>query len=92
MKVRVSASARMDIARLRAFLEEKSPSAADRALDAIEAALFSLEKMADRGFHGPREGTRQLFVPFGQAGYIMQYLVEGQEVTVLRIFHALEER
>jgi hypothetical protein len=49
----------MDIVRLSAFLRGKSSVAANRALDAIEAALLSLDRMADRGSLGPREGERQ---------------------------------
>lgn len=92
MKVHVSATAREDIARLSAFLGGRSSGAANRALDAIEAALLSLGEMADRGYPGPREGERQLFVVFGRAGYVIQYEVTPSVVTVLRIFHAREDR
>lgn len=91
MKVRVSVTARRDIVRLTDFLGGRSAGPADRAIDAIEAALFSLTTMADRGYRGPREGERQLFVPFGQAGYVIQYKAGPGMVTVLRIFHARED-
>jgi len=92
LKVQVSAAARKDIARLSAFLGGKSSGVANRALDAIEAALFSLSEMPDRGYRGPREGERQVFVAFGRAGYVIQYEVTPSVVTILRIFHALEDR
>lgn len=92
MKVHVSATARKDIARLSAFLGGRSSGVANRALDAIEAALFSLSEMAERGYRGPREGERQLFVAFGRAGYFIQYEVTPSVVTILRIFHAREDR
>ncbi|MDO9223574.1 MAG: type II toxin-antitoxin system RelE/ParE family toxin [Caulobacter sp.] len=92
MRVHVSALARRDIIRLAAFLGAKSPVAADRALDGIEIALFSLSEMAGRGYRGPHEGERQLFVRFGRGGYVIQYEVGPAVVIVLRIFHSLEGR
>nr|WP_172448632.1 type II toxin-antitoxin system RelE/ParE family toxin [Caulobacter mirabilis] len=74
------------------FLQERNPAAAKRAMDAIEAGLLSLSEMAERGYRARLGSMRQLFVPFGRAGYVMQYLVDEGEVVVLRIIHALEDR
>ncbi|WP_255367445.1 hypothetical protein [Caulobacter sp. UNC279MFTsu5.1] len=38
------------------------------------------------------EGLRELIVPFGSAGYVLQYDVQPRQVIVLRIFHSLEDR
>lgn len=35
---------------------------------------------------------RELIVPFGSAGYVIRYVVHADEVLILRIFHALEDR
>lgn len=40
----------------------------------------------------PLPGVTEWPVRFGHSGYIVRYLVEGDTVTILRIFHALEDR
>lgn len=92
MKVRVSVIARRDIARLTDFLGGAKEGPARRALDAIEVGLQSLSSMADRGYRTSDKDMRQIFVAFGRSGYVIQYRVENAQVTVLRIFHGLEDR
>jgi hypothetical protein len=44
---------------------------------------------------GPRlEGRddRELFIHFGQRGNVMRYRLNGDDIVILRIWHALEER
>ncbi|HUL12708.1 MAG TPA: type II toxin-antitoxin system RelE/ParE family toxin [Methylococcaceae bacterium] len=35
---------------------------------------------------------RELFVPFGQRGYVMRYRLDGDDIVILKIWHALEDR
>lgn len=91
-EVRLSSRAWRDLERLADFLAEKSPSAAQRAKQAIWAAIRSLDQHADRGAAFGSPDVRQLITPFGQAGYVVIYHFEPGSVTILRIFHTLEDR
>jgi plasmid stabilization system protein ParE len=79
---------------LAAFIASGSPIAARRARAAILSAIQSLDRFSERGAPVARspDGLRELFVPFGRAGYVIQYVVDPDQVTVLRIFHSREER
>lgn len=35
---------------------------------------------------------RELFIPFGQRGYILRHRLQGETIIILRIWHGLEER
>lgn len=91
-KVKLAPRAWRDLDRLADFLETKSPRAADRAQEAIWEAVRSLERFADRGLPTGVPFVRELHVPFGRHGYVAIYLVDADHVTILRIFHALEDR
>ena len=88
----MSPDAEWDLARLRDFLAEKAPSAAVYAATAIVTAVRSLRSLSERGFQTPAGSLRELYVPFGRNGYVVQYIVQPNDVLVLRIFHSLEER
>ena len=77
-----------------AFIASGSPAAARRAKAAILSAIQSLDEFSERGTPAAHsvEGMRELFVPFGRHAYVVQYVVDADQVTVLRIFHSLEER
>jgi plasmid stabilization system protein ParE len=65
MRLIVSEAAEADFARLHAFLTDKSPPAADRAI-ALIAAIQSLDSFPERGRPSGRPNLRELIVPFGQ--------------------------
>lgn len=88
----MSSSAKRDLSRLEDFLAEKAPSAANRAAKLIAEAMLSLREFPDRGYACPLPGVREWPVRFGQSGYIVRYLVDPEAITILRIFHALEDR
>lgn len=54
--------------------------------------MESLDRFPERGAPTLQESVRQLFVPFGRGGYVVQYAIVAAEVIILRIFHSLEER
>ena len=93
-KVRFTPEAEDDLLRLYDFLPEKDVTAAERALDAIKAAMellrfspFSCRKaLPDNPF------LRELIVPSGSAGYVALFEIEsGGTVTVLAVRHQSEE-
>ena len=90
-RVEISAHAQSDIQYLRNWLVERSPGASKRATKAIVAAAKSLADFPERG-RLALEGVRELSVPFGSAGYVLQYFIEGNRVVISRVFHSLERR
>jgi len=94
MKLIVSPAAIADLARLHAFLADKSEIAADRAVAALTAAIESLDTFPERGRPAGSPNKRELIVPFGQSNYVLRYAYRAQteEVIVLRIWHGREER
>ena len=91
-QVDLSIAARRDYLRLAKSLAKLNPAAARSARDLIAVALQSLTDYPERGFPGPKPGLRQLVVPFGASGYVIQYRVKGQTVVVVHIFHGRERR
>lgn len=94
MKLIVAPAALADLERLHAFLSDKSPTAAQRAIVALERAMESLDIFPDRGRPSGVAGVRELIVPFGRSAYVIRYAHRQQtnEVIVLRIWHGRENR
>lgn len=74
------------------YLAMRSPAAALRAYDTLEAAIRSLDEFSERGRPGPEPELRELIVRFGQGAYVVQYRVDPTTVIVARIFHGREDR
>lgn len=93
MKVRVSGAALQDIARLRTFLSDQGAPAAQRAAAVIVSAIENLSTFPRLG-RASSGNIRELFIPFGQAGYIVRYAVfeDEQEIVILRVWHGRETR
>ena len=83
-----------DVARLRAFLDQRNPGAAQRATAAILAAIERLEDFPDRGLPTGDADLRQIIVKFGASGYVVRYAVipETRDVLITRIWHGREAR
>ena len=90
--VRLTLSAEKDLHRLELFLAEKSPDAADRAVAVLAEAILSLAEYAERGFPGPLPNLKQIAVPFGDSGYIVQYRIQHDVIVVAHLKHARERR
>jgi plasmid stabilization system protein ParE len=90
-RVEISAHAQSDIQYLRNWLAERSPGASQRATKTVVAAAKSLVDFPERG-RLALEGVRELTVPFGSGGYVLQYFVEGNRIVIARVFHSLERR
>lgn len=86
-----SRRARASLERLHDFLAEKNPDAARRAIAAILEKLRALEQFPRLGPADPdRPDVRQLFMPFGAAGYVARYRLDDDIVVVLAIRHSRE--
>ncbi len=94
MKLVVSPEAAADLNRLRAFLADKNPDAAGRAVAALVHSIGSLDTFPDRGRPTGVAGVRELIVPFGSSAYVVRYahLPSAGEVLILRIWHGRELR
>ena len=94
MKLIVSKEALADLVRLRDFLVDRNPSAAQRAAAAIANAIRSLDLFPERGRQSDAGDTRELVVPFGRSAYIVRYaiLTEENEIVILRVWHGREQR
>ena len=90
-QVVISRKARRNLERLHDFLAEKSPAAAQRAIDTIRARLRALEQFPRLGPVDPdRPDVRQFFMPFGAAGYVARYRIVEDFVVVLAVRHVRE--
>jgi plasmid stabilization system protein ParE len=94
MKLIVSEAAAADLARLHAFLADRSPAAADRAIAALVTAIQSLDVFPERGRPSGTPNVRELIVPFGRSGYVLRYTYSAarDEVVIIRIWHGREAR
>ena len=81
-----------DVARLRDFIQEKNPQAAQRAASRIKEATQILTGNPEAG--RPAEEVlpfRDLIVPFGSGNYILRYREELNRVVIVRVRHSKEE-
>ena len=97
--VRYTAAAREDVLRLFDFLLEQAQTledfdAAQAAIDALRNAVqnhlsrtpFIFRKAGDSAF------VRELIIPFGNAGYVALFEIEGADtVNILAVRHQLED-
>lgn len=77
---------RHDLADLVAFLSEDNPKAVRSMVQRIRKAALSLRVHPALGRPGRVPGTRELLVP--RTPYVLPYRVEGEEVEILRVYHA----
>lgn len=87
-----SKAATHDIQRLRDFIEPHNRDAAQRAALHLKQAAITL--LAHPGIGKQLEGRqdRELYVPFGQRGYVIRYRLDATAIVILRIWHGREDR
>ena len=94
-RVRLTLEALEDLKRLQAFLIEKDASAAARAVDAIETSFELLEFSpfsCRKAWPGDRPLLRELVIPFGNAGYVALFEIDGpSHVSILAVRHQRED-
>jgi plasmid stabilization system protein ParE len=83
-----------DVERLRTFLDQNNPDAAQRALASIWTAIDRLQEFPDLGIPTEDADIRQIVVRFGASGYIVRYsaLPEDENILITRIWHGREAR
>jgi plasmid stabilization system protein ParE len=87
----VSKDAAADLVRLREFLMDRNPGAAQRAAAAIANAIRSLGMYPERGRQTSVADARELVVPFGRSAYIRSSHW-ADEIVILRVWHGREQR
>ncbi len=82
-----------DVARLRAFLEDKSPSAAARAAQTLRDGAKLLRNFPELG-RPMNDDTdrREIFLAFGAGAYVLRYRIDGDTAVILRAWHSREKR
>jgi len=87
-----STTAVKNLKRLRDFLRQKNPTAAERAAKAIIKAIQILEQhpQIGRPINGTAGKMRELPIAFGKSGYVVRYVFENNHVEVLAIRHMRE--
>lgn len=92
MNVRYSLEAVQDLRRLREFIEEKNPAAAQIAASTILKGINQLKAFPLLGTKVSRapnpESVRDLVI----GNYLVRYLVHEKQIYVLRIWHQKENR
>lgn len=91
LPVRISPAARADQVRLAAFLAERRPEAATRAVNLLREAFRRLSRHPALG-RPVGNARRELSLRFGGGGYVIQYRVDPDAVIVVRVFHSRERR
>ena len=79
--------------RLHEFIEQHSPVAASRAIDALIESAESLTEFPEIGRPWELElDFRELFVKYGARGYVTRYRLIEDKVFIVRVWHSLEDR
>ena len=81
-----------DVARLHAFLAPKNRDAARRAAGTIRAGVRTLSAHQEKGRPAqdmPPE-FHDLFIPFGDSGYVVRYRYDPGQATILAVRHGKE--
>ena len=93
-KVRFTPEAEDDLLRLYDFLLDRDVISAERALDAIKAAVEVLRFSPFSCRKATRNNSfvRELVIPFGTSGYVALFEIESDStVNVLAVRHQREE-
>jgi plasmid stabilization system protein ParE len=85
-------SALRDVQRLYRFLAPKNPDAAKRAVNAIREGVrvLTLQPGIGRPIEDMPEQFREWLIDFGDSGYVARYRTDGDNVTVLAVWHQKE--
>lgn len=81
--LRITDTAVTDLSRLRRFLVDKNPRAAQRAVATIRERLVLITETPSAGRPVPTlEPFREILIPFGDGGYIARYRHDDATDTV----------
>jgi plasmid stabilization system protein ParE len=84
----------LDARRLHAFLAEKDPEVAGRAIDTLMERVTELATFPRLGRLVPNTSRelRELLVLFGQGGYIVRYRRNQNRIAILAVRHGREKQ
>ncbi len=94
-RLKILPEAVADLIRLREFIQTHNPVAASRAAKCLREAIH---KIPDQPFLGRQipeidnPALRERFIPFGKAGYWIEYLVTEEDIHIVKIWHGRENR
>ena len=95
MKLAFAREARDDLVRLRAFIAEHDPAAAERAarrlIQGIER-LMRHPRLGQRVTASPDQVAPEEIRDWLVADYVIRYLIANDRVIVLRVWHGREQR
>lgn len=75
----------LSLERVRAYIAQDNPAAADRVYDRILSSVRNLADMPHMGRPGRVEQTRELVVP--DTPYIIAYTVIDEQIVVIAVQH-----
>ena len=81
----------LDLQRLFEHLKSVNPAAARKAAELICEGAQSLRKWPNR-CRPMKDGSgrRELIIQFGSGAYVLRYVLEGDRIYVLRVWHSKE--
>ena len=84
-------SAINDLQRLRLFIAEQNPAAAQRAVALIKEAVALLTANPFAG-KTPEDlpDYHDIIIPFGAAGYVLRYRIQHETIFIVALKHAKE--
>jgi plasmid stabilization system protein ParE len=91
VKILWSAAAQGDLGRLYTFLARHDLDLADRVLDTLVGAPERLLEFPRRGSRLSEFDPRQVH-EIRVGNYLLRYELKGNDILVLRLFHAREDR
>jgi len=92
MKLTYTAEAIDDLIRLRAFIEEKNPQAAQRVAQTLQKKIQQLKTFPLIGVGVEESPDPEVIRDLITGNYIVRYLVHSNKVNILRIWHHKEKR
>ena len=85
MKLRYTAYARDNLVKIRSYIAQHNPQAANRVINHIRQQTELLSEYPNLGKEGRCEGTRELVINLYP--YIVAYRIYAEEVQILAIIH-----
>ena len=92
MKITYTVEAIDDLIRLREFIEEKNPQAAQRVAQTIQKKITQLKTFPLIGVGVEESPDPEVIRDLITDNYIVRYLVHSNKVHILRIWHHKERR
>ena len=92
MKITYTPEAIKDLIRLREFIEDKNPQAAQRIAKELIKGIQQLKSFPLMGIEVEEAPDPEMIRDLFAGRYIARYLVHSDEVHILRIWHHKEQR